>query len=235
MVLVASLLLIHGDEGLREVAARYLESHGHQVAVAKDELEGLRLLADLTVDLVILQGTGEMSCDEFCHWLRADPEREKVPVLFIVGRGAIRMTRMLPGGYRDGVDGVIARPFQLDDMVVAVQRLLAARQGQEERAKRLLQVGTLTLDLESQEILGGGQSMPLTPTEFRLLHYLVQKAGSVASKDELLENVWGFYPGTGSAEVVRTHIRNLRSKIAAVHGPQELIQTLPRRGYRVVL
>lgn len=231
---MASLLLVHDDEGLKGVTARYLEMQGNQVVVAGNGSEGLRLVSDLAVDLIIVGNLSDMPCDEFCRWLRATPEREKIPVLFIVPRSTIKVQGMLPAGCRDNLDGVIARPFQLGDLAVAVQRLLAARESHDERKKNLLQMGGLTLDLETQEVVADGSSIALTPIEFRLLRYLMEKAGSVVSKDELLENVWGFYPGTGSAEVVRTHIRNLRAKLASVHGQEEFIQTLPWRGYRII-
>jgi DNA-binding response OmpR family regulator len=71
----------------------------------------------------------------------------------------------------------------------------------------------------------------LTPTEFRLFAYLMERADTPISLDELLENVWGHLPGTGAAEVVRAHVFNLRHKMAALGGSARLLRTLPHRGY----
>ncbi len=77
-------------------------------------------------------------------------------------------------------------------------------------------------------------SVQLTPTEFRLMHYLAQRRGTIVSAEELLEKVWEFYPGTGSSELVRSHVRNLRGKLRDATGGSGLLQTVPRRGYRLV-
>ncbi len=66
------------------------------------------------------------------------------------------------------------------------------------------------------------------------MSYLAQRRGSIVSAEELLEKVWEFFPGTGSSELVRPRVRNLRGKLRVVAGQVELMQTLPRRGYRLL-
>jgi DNA-binding winged helix-turn-helix (wHTH) protein len=66
------------------------------------------------------------------------------------------------------------------------------------------------------------------------MYYLIQRRGSIVSAEELLEKVWEFFPGTGSSELIRSHIRNLRSKLRIATGGAELLQTVPRRGYRLI-
>ncbi len=73
----------------------------------------------------------------------------------------------------------------------------------------------------------------MTSTEFRLMEYLAQRQGVIASSEELLEKVWEFHPGTGSSELVRSHVKNLRAKVRIAAPGRELIQTVPRRGYRL--
>ncbi len=98
----------------------------------------------------------------------------------------------------------------------------------------VLTIGEATLDRSSHELRGDGASVELTPTEFRLVRYLMQRRGSIVSVEELLEKVWEFFPGTGSSELVRSHVRNLRSKLRIAAGEAELVQTVPRRGYRLL-
>ncbi len=66
------------------------------------------------------------------------------------------------------------------------------------------------------------------------MYYLMQRRGSIVSAEELLEKVWEFFPGTGSSELVRSHMRNLRNKLRIVTGGADLVQTVPRRGYRLL-
>jgi len=74
----------------------------------------------------------------------------------------------------------------------------------------------------------------LTPTEFRLVHYLMIHQGEVVSANELLERVWGFHPGTGSPDIIRAHVSNIRRKLRTAGLLETCIETLPRRGYRFV-
>lgn len=102
-----------------------------------------------------------------------------------------------------------------------------------EAQPEVLAVGSVTLDSVSRELRNEGTSVQLTPTEFRLMYYLAQRRGSIVSSEELLEKVWEFYPGTGSSELVRSHVRNLRSKLKVLTGGSDLVQTVLRRGYRL--
>jgi two-component system OmpR family response regulator len=95
-------------------------------------------------------------------------------------------------------------------------------------------IGTLALDRNSHELRGDGVTVQLTPTEFRLMCYLVQRRGSIVSAEELLQKVWEFYPGTGSSELVRSHMRNLRNKLRIVTTGVALVETVPRKGYRLL-
>lgn len=97
-----------------------------------------------------------------------------------------------------------------------------------------MRIGDLALDRNSRQLRADSVTVQLTPTEFRLMSYLVRKRGSIVSAEELLENVWEFFPGTGSSELVRSHVRNLRNKLRIVTGEAGLVQTVPRRGYRLL-
>ena len=103
-----------------------------------------------------------------------------------------------------------------------------------EARPEVISIGNLALDRNSHELRGDGVTVQLTPTEFRLMYYLIQRRGSIVSAKELLEKVWEFFPGTGSSELVRSHVRNLRNKLRIVAGGADLVQTVPRRGYRLL-
>jgi DNA-binding response OmpR family regulator len=90
------------------------------------------------------------------------------------------------------------------------------------------------VNAETHELWHSGRKVALTPVEFRLFAYFVARPGVVIPIHELLEHVWGFFPGTGAPAVARVHMSNLRRKIAVLGISDCPLQTLPRRGYRLI-
>ncbi len=121
-------------------------------------------------------------------------------------------------------------PLDADGLRKKVQRLLSRVPSAAHPST--LRLPLLVLDRDTHELSAGGRMVHLTPTEYRLVSYLMERPAEVVAGDELLENVWGFHPGTGSASVVRVHIGTLRRKMAQV-GAGRLLETLPHRGYRL--
>jgi DNA-binding response OmpR family regulator len=128
-------------------------------------------------------------------------------------------------------DEIVVKPCDGKEIRRAVEKTLNSAHHLSPVA---LMVGDITLDRSSHELRGDGVSVQLTPTEFRLVQYLAHRRGTIIPTEELLEKVWEFFPGTGSSELVRSHVRNLRSKLRIATGGAELVQTVPRRGYRLV-
>jgi len=128
---------------------------------------------------------------------------------------------------RPGLDVVLERPVRIRDVVRA---LLSCVQ-RSARAGTVLHAGDLDFDVVRRVLSFQGRSVQLTRFESLLLEYLMRRAGRPVPIDELLERVWGFEPGTGSPEVVRAHVRNLRNKLQTVGASREMIVNLPGRGY----
>ncbi|MBI1885263.1 MAG: winged helix-turn-helix transcriptional regulator [Chloroflexi bacterium] len=126
-----------------------------------------------------------------------------------------------------GQFGVLRTPFREGELREALAPV--PRNGNESTVS----IGSFRLYGDKGQLEGEGGSVSLTPTEFRLVHYLIEHRGSPVSSDQLLEDVWGWPPGTGSGEVVRAHVRNLRAKVRQLDGGQELIRNYPRRGYAI--
>ncbi|MDI6856928.1 MAG: winged helix-turn-helix domain-containing protein [Dehalococcoidia bacterium] len=93
--------------------------------------------------------------------------------------------------------------------------------------------GAFIADCERYELWADGASVRLTPTEFRLFTYLMERPDEAVSVSALLENVWGFLPGTGGPDIVRAHVSNLRRKMETLGDKAFLLQTVARRGYRL--
>ena len=225
---MATVLLVTNNAALGELASQNLNRSGHEVALAKGDVEALQALHDMAVDVLVLDmSMVDLSARGFCQRLEEIPAWQSIPVIFLAPAAA----RWLPGSLplRDGKDGLVCKPFSWAEVKREVDRVLAG----------LPVSGVITLaegvelDRPSQEIRGPGGTMPLTPTEFRLLTYLGERPATIVSGEELLEKVWEFYPGTGSSELVRSHIRNVRAKLRRASGGRELIRTVPRRGYRL--
>lgn len=223
-----AVLLVTRDPSTRELAQRALGNGGYEVVSAESADAAIRTMFAVEIDVVVLDtALGEEEIDQVCRWVR---ERDgSLRIVFLASAGAAWVPGALPA--EPGVDEVVVKPFTSRDLRQAVERALAAAN----RARpSVMLVGSLELDRATHEVRGEDGAVILTPTEFRLMEYLAQHAGNIISSEELLEKVWEFYPGTGSSELVRSHMRNLRSKLRVAVAGRELIQTVPRRGYRLV-
>jgi len=227
---MATILIVSSESATSQSVSQHLAAKGYDVVDAASATEGLRALHDLEVDAVLFDtGVGDMSAQDFCDWLRRRSPDRNVPLLFLVSPAQ----RWLPGSVplRIGRDALVSKPFRPEELEQALQPLLGAATAP---APRTLSAAGLSLDRGLFALTGEAGGVTLTPTEFRLLEYLMERPGVVVSADELLEKVWGFFPHTGSRDIVRTHMRNLRAKIRHTTAGREVVRTLPRRGYRFV-
>ena len=224
---MSSVLLITRDRSTEVLAERALVAGGHDVIAADSTDAALRSLLNVRIDVAVLDSTvGEEAMSEFCSWLRSTDTI--CPVVFLASPGA-RWLGSLP--MEPERDEIVVKPCDGKEIRRAVEKTLNSAHHLSPAA---LMVGDITLDRSSHELRGDGVSVQLTPTEFRLVQYLAHRRGTIVSSEELLEKVWEFFPGTGSSELVRSHVRNLRSKLRTATGGAELVQTVPRRGYRLV-
>ncbi|HEU4759611.1 MAG TPA: response regulator transcription factor [Dehalococcoidia bacterium] len=222
-----ALLLITADAAAEDLIRRGLGSLGYEVVTTASCDEAIRALFKVKIDAVVIDTSLGEDVEWLCQRLRGADGA--LPVVFL----AAPSVQWLPGSVplRPGLDEMVVRPYSGRDVLQAVERALAA--SHRSRSNVVL-IGDLQLDRTSHEIRGGGVQVQLTPTEFRLMEFLAQRQGSITSSEELLEKVWEFFPGTGSSELVRSHIRNLRAKLRIAVPDRDLIQTVPRRGYRLV-
>ena len=222
-----ALLLITTDPAAEELIQRSLGSVGYDVVAASSADAAMRSLTSVRVDAAVVDANLGEDLDWLCQRLRG--AGGALPVIFLASAAGRWLPGLLP--VHAGLDEVVVKPCSAEDVRQAVERALAA--SHRSRPSVVL-VGDLQLDRTTQELRGNGVQVQLTPTEFRLMEYLAQRQGAIVSSEELLEKVWEFYPGTGSSELVRSHVRNLRAKLRTAAPGRELIQTVPRRGYRLV-
>lgn len=229
------LLVASPDEVMRQAFCRLLASEGHTTFDVGTLSQARRALASLEVDLLCLDTAFRRSeLVAFWSWLRSDADYCNLPAVLLASRRAIVADGLLPVAPDPSRDHVVAKPLDEEELRGEVARLVrAARRAT--RGERPLRVGPLRLRLGQRELsLGGGGSVRLTPTEFRLIRYLMERAGEVVSTEELLEQVWGYKTGTAGPELVRAHVRNLRAKIRDAGFGPEVIHTFARHGYGLV-
>lgn len=220
------LVLLVEDEAALAAMLRYnLERQGFRVEEAGDGQEALHRLAETAPDLVLLDWMlPVMSGLEVCRQIRRRPQTRDVPVIMVTARtedqDAVR-------GLDTGADDFVTKPFNMDALLARMRALL--RRTGAAPAKGVLEFHDIRLDQTAHRVQRGGRPVPLGPTEYRLLEFLMAHPRRVFSREELLDAVWGrdihVEPRT-----VDVHIRRLRK---AVNGEAELdiVRTVRGAGY----
>jgi two-component system OmpR family response regulator len=228
---VANVLIVSGATATSELLRACLVEDGHLVGACRDPAAAPRLFATLAFDVVCLDlDVGQSGVDDLLRWLQADGDHSEVPVLFVLPSNRRWLPAAISPQLRPGLDDSVSTPLDADGFREKVQRLLS--RAPSATRPRTLRLPPLVLDRDTHDLSAGGSTVHLTPTEHRLISHLMERPGEVVAGDELLERVWVFHPGTGSASVVRVHVGNLRRKMAQI-GAGRLLETLPHRGYRL--
>ncbi len=221
----ARLLVVDDEPNIVELLEASLRFHGFDVTTCADGTTALSVAKDLQPDLmvtdVMMPGLNGF---ELVRSLRADGYQ--FPVLFLTAKDAVddRVTGLTIGG-----DDYIVKPFSLSE-VVARLRAVLKRTGKlpTRDVRTALVYDDLELDEAAHEVRRGAREIELSPTEFRLLRYLVQNAETVVSKAQILDNVWQYDFG-GEVNVVESYISYLRRKVD-IEEPH-LIHTVRGVGY----
>jgi two-component system phosphate regulon response regulator PhoB len=218
--------MIVEDEASLVTMLRYnLEKEGYAVTEASDGEEAVTVADETPPDAVILDWMlPRMSGIEVCRQLRRKPETRHVPIIMLTARS--EETDKVRG-LNVGADDYMTKPFSMPELVARVRALL--RRAKPSQAKGQLTFGDITLDLDAHRVSRGGRYVHLGPTEFRLLQYLMERPGTVFSREELLNGVWGpdIYVEPRTVDV---HIRRLRKALNA-EDSVDVIRTVRAAGY----
>lgn len=205
---MSQLIMIIDDEaGVRELLADALKLAGFETVSAADAMVAQTLLRTIKPNLLIVDiNMPLMDGFEFIERIRGNGDN--TPALMLSARGdRADITR----GLTLGADDYVTKPFGLEELVLRVRAILRRSQFTE-ALPTVLSVGPITLDEESHKVTFEGEVVDLSPTEFRLLHVLLESKGRVLSKTFLLEEVWGINFETETT-VVDTYISYLRKKL----------------------
>ncbi|MCW2581459.1 MAG: mprA [Klenkia sp.] len=225
----ARLLVVDDEPNIRELLSASLRYAGFEVATAADGQQALAVAAQFRPDLLVLD-VMMPGLDGFGVVRRLRQNGTQTPVLFLTARDAAedKVSGLTLGG-----DDYVTKPFSLDEVLARIRavlrRSLSARAVDE--APRLV-FADIELDEESHEVLKAGELISLSPTEFKLLRYLMSNPGRVLSKAQILDHVWN-YDFNGEANVVESYISYLRRKIDTTE--PRLLHTLRGVGYSLRL
>ncbi|NJN97300.1 MAG: response regulator transcription factor [Anaerolineales bacterium] len=204
----------------------------YQVHVVYSGIEAIKEARRHRPDLIVLDVVMPgMDGLETCRELRVDPALADVPILFLtaLGRPEDRVA-----GLRAGADDYLTKPFNLDELQLRISAILRrVNQTPPAPLVSILKIKDLTLDRNSYQVTTNKKQVKLTPVEFDLLVHLMMHPDEVFTSDRLLQEVWDYPTESGSPDLVRMHIRNLRNKIEADPSNPEFIITIPRRGYTI--
>jgi DNA-binding response OmpR family regulator len=228
----AKIMVVDDDEIVARTIERTLRAGGFQVVVVHSGVEALRAARRNPPDLMVLDVLMPgLDGYEVCRQVREDPLLNDLPILFLTAKGKEedRIT-----GLQAGADDYIGKPFNLDELYLRVRAILRrTRRLEESETPALLVAGDYSLDTRSYEITGPQGSTSLTPVQFDLLYHLMSHPDQVFSPERLLQEVWDYPHDTGSPDLVRVHIKNLRSKIEANPAKPKFIRTIKGHGYKV--
>ena len=224
--------ILHSDRVLREARVATARQMGLIAAPVESAAQGLDWLnhnGGLIPDLILFDdAVGDMTPAQFAAAFTEALGDLAPPVIYIVS-SAESAEALTSSSLKPGQDAVFQRPVPAHDVFKAV--FSALRRAAEEGS--VLHAHGLELDVVRRMLGYRGRNIHLTRFECGFMEYLMRRKDRVVTDDELLEHVWGFEPGTGTLEVLRAHVRNLRRKLQLLGAPRDLIWTLPGRGYRL--
>jgi DNA-binding response OmpR family regulator len=217
------ILVIEDEARILAFVARALKAEGWTVGVAEDGPDGLARALGHPYDLVVLDLLlPGMDGLELLRELRG--RKPKLPVLILSARSDLEIKLR---GFELGADDYLVKPFSIDELLARVRVQLRRRRPAGGDAY-VLHAGRLLVDLARREARVGTRVSELTDGEFRLLRFLLEHAGEVISREQLLADVWG-YDFDPRSNVVDVSIRRLRRKL----GPDAPIETVRNVGYRL--
>jgi two-component system OmpR family response regulator len=224
------VLVVDDEEHITELLAMALGYQGFEVERAATGREALDAVVRKAPDLIILDVMmPELDGFEVARRLRLDEgAATRVPIIFLTAKDA---TQYKVQGLRLGSDDYVTKPFSIEELIERVKAVLRRSSGLGAGESKL-SFADLELDEETREVWRDGRLIELTPTEYKLLRYLLANARRVLTRDQILEAVWD-YTFAGNASVLETYISYLRQKVDATD--PALIHTVRGVGYSLRL
>ncbi|MEX0865501.1 MAG: response regulator transcription factor [Acidimicrobiia bacterium] len=216
------VLVVDDEDSLVDLVSSSLRFTGYVVRTEQSGFDALSAVRSEPPDLIVLDvNLPDIDGFEVCRRLRRDGHQ--MPVIFLTARDGLDDLRT---GFRQGGDDYIRKPFSLEELILRVESLLRRVSGSQQ-ARRMTN-GDITLDEDAHQVTVDDEEVALSPTEFRLLRYLMLNRDHVLSKGQILDYVWE-YDFDGNAAIVETYVGYLRRKLGESEGAR--LQTVRGVGY----
>jgi DNA-binding response OmpR family regulator len=226
---VQKIVVIDDEESVREVVRAYLEKDGFRVFTAADGSEGLALAEKHQPDLIVLDlMLPDISGEQICEEVRS---RSDVPIVMLTAK--VSEDERI-AGLVAGADDYLVKPFSPRELVARVRAVLRRTQGVETPLVEVLRFddGRLEIDTVKHEVRHDGETVDLTPNEYKLLLALARYPGRAYSRYELIDRVQG-YDFDGFERTIDVHVRNLRKKLEPDPAKPRYVETVTGIGYRL--
>ena len=221
--MTSRILVVDDDVALAEMIGIVLEAEGFAIATCSDGSGALAAFRASNPDLILLDlMLPGLDGIEVCRQIRRESD---VPIVMLTARTD---TSDVVAGLEAGADDYVAKPFKPKELVA---RIRARLRGRDDSGDEKLSINDVEIDVPGHEVMRGGEAISLTPLEFDLLVALARAPWKVFSREELLEQVWG-YRHAADTRLVNVHIQRLRSKIERDPEKPEVVITVRGVGYR---
>ncbi len=219
----AKLLIVDDEINIRRVVREYAEFEGYSVDEAGDGMEAVNMAKAADYDLIIMdimmpRLDGFSACKEI-------RKSKKTPVIMLSARGE-EYDKLF--GFELGIDDYVVKPFSPKELMARVKAVLARISASQPQLPERISFEGLEIDMAGREVYVNGQKANMTPKEYDLLFYLVKNRNLALTRDQLLEEVWG-YDFFGDDRTVDTHIKMLRNSLGEY---RKFIVTLRGTGYK---
>lgn len=222
-----TILVADDNPDTRELIGLVLQDTGMEVIFTENGSELLDRWRSNQVDLIILDVMMPvMDGFEACRRIRRVSD---IPIIFLTAKD---QEHEVVNGFEIGADDYIVKPFRPAEFIARIQAILSRVERQRATNGRRLLFDNLVLDLDARKVVARGKTIEVTPLEFQLLQYLMQNIGVVISKENLLQNVWGYAEAAGDMNLIEAAIRRLRRKLELDPSEPEYIHTVWGAGYR---
>ena len=209
--MAVSVLIVEDDRNIAQLLQMYLEKEGYAVTIAEDGNQGLAKFQAIKPDLVLLDVMMPvMDGWSVCKAIRAESQ---TPVIMLTAKGE---TDDKVTGLKSGADDYVTKPFEMKEVLARIEAVLR-RSGtvSTEKKSRRLTFEKLTIDMDAFELIIDGKKVDTPPKEMELLYYLASSPNRVYTRNQLLDEVWGF-DYFGDSRTVDVHVKRLREKLEVV-------------------
>ena len=220
-----TVLIVEDDRNIADLLRLYLEKEGYTVVIAPDGMRGVEQFRTVHPSLVLLDvmlpgldGWG------VCRAIRAESQ---TPIIMLTAKSE---TEDKVNGLKQGADDYITKPFEMKEVLARIEAVLRRSGIEPEKSRRRLEFDKLVIDMDAFELTVDGKKVPTPPKEMELLYHLASTPNRVYTRNQLLDEVWGF-DYFGDTRTVDVHIKRLGEKLEGVSDQWDL-KTVWSVGYK---